>query len=168
MDDFQYRSGRLHCESVALDDLAERFGTPLYVYSRQTLVDHYDRVAQAFGPLSPWICYSVKSCQNLAICRLLRERGAAFDVVSGGELARALEVGADPGRIVFAGVGKTDEEIRAALQARIGFFNVESEQELDNLGRIAESMNTRAPAALRVNPDVDPKTHVYKIGRAHV
>jgi len=161
MDDFQYQGGRLHCGSVALDDLAERFGTPLYVYSRQTLIDHYDRVAQAFGPLDPWICYSVKSCQNLAICRLLRERGSAFDVVSGGELARALEVGADPARIVFAGVGKTDDEIRAALQARIGFFNVESEQELENLGRIAESMGTRAPAALRVNPDVDPKTHVY-------
>jgi diaminopimelate decarboxylase len=161
MDDFQYREGRLHCGPVAIDDLADRFGTPLYVYSRRTLVDHYDRIAEAYRSLDPWICYSVKSCQNLSICRLLRERGAAFDVVSGGELARALEAGADPARIVFAGVGKTDDEIRDALGARIGWFNVESEQELENLGRIAESMGTRAPAALRVNPDVDPKTHVY-------
>src|SRR5690606_36327056 len=107
------------------------------------------------------ICYSVKSCQNLHILRLLRQRGASFDVVSGGELARALEAGADASKIVFAGVGKTDAEIRQGIQAGIGWFNVESEQELENLIRIAAEWDRPVRAALRINPDVDPKTHVY-------
>ncbi len=161
MDHFQYRGGVLHCEGLALPELAERFGTPLYVYSRQTLIDHYRRLNEAWTPVAPWLCFSVKSCSNLHILRIMRECGAAFDVVSGGEMARALEAGAEPSRIVFAGVGKTDAEIRDALGAGIGFFNVESEAEMDNLASIAESMGRRAPAALRVNPDVDPKTHVY-------
>jgi len=161
MDYFQYHDGVLQCESVDLPTLADQFGTPLYVYSKRTLLDHYDRFAQAFAPLDATICFSVKSCQNLSILRILKDSGAAFDVVSGGELNRTLEVDADPSRIVFAGVGKTDAEIRAALEVGIGWFNVESEDELGNLATIAARMGKVARAALRINPDVDPKTHVY-------
>jgi len=161
MDHFHYRDGVLWCEGVDLGALAEEFGTPLFVYSRQTLFDHYDRLAAAFAPLGATLCYSVKSCQNLAILRLFRERGASFDVVSGGELARVLEAGGDPARVVYAGVGKTDLEMRAALTAGIGWFNVESEAELDRLAELAAAAGVRATAALRINPDVDPKTHRY-------
>ncbi len=159
MDDFSYKQGTLHCESVDLQTLARQFGTPLYVYSQQTIVDHYSRIAGAFASLAPKICYSVKSCSNLSILAVLKEVGACFDVVSGGELARALEVGVDPKRIVFAGVGKTDHEINAALEAGIGWFNVESEQELETLASLAAKRDTIAQVALRVNPDVDPQTH---------
>lgn len=161
MDDFRFENGVLRCEGVALPELAERFGTPLYVYSRRTLLEHYARIEAAFAPLHATICFSVKSCSNLSILRLLRERGSAFDVVSGGELSRVLEVGAEPGKIVFAGVGKTDDEILAALRADIAWFNVESEAELDNLARLAEGSGRVARVALRVNPDVDPHTHQY-------
>ncbi|MBI4719137.1 MAG: diaminopimelate decarboxylase [Planctomycetes bacterium] len=161
MDHFVYRDGVLRCEEVDLRRLAEQFGTPLYVYSERTLLDHFDRVREAFAPLRATICFSVKSCQNLSILRLLRDRGAAFDVVSGGELARVLEAGASPSTVVFAGVGKTDAEIVAALRAGIGWFNVESEEELANLARLAHAERTTARAALRINPDVDPKTHRY-------
>lgn len=161
MDYFQYRAGLLCAESVELPRLAEQFGTPTFVYSQHTLTDHYDRVKAAFAELDAAVCFSVKSCSNLAILRLLRERGAAFDVVSGGELARALEAGADPAAIVFAGVGKRDDEIIAALDAGIGWFNVESEEELENLACLAERRARRARVALRVNPDVDPRTHAY-------
>ncbi len=161
MDAFEYSDGVLQCESADMPALARRFGTPLFVYSSQTLIHHYDRIAEAFATLSPSICFAVKSCPNLAICKLLQQRGAAFDVVSGGELSRALEAGADPSRIVFAGVGKTDDEIRRALEVGIGWFNVESEAELDNLAALATELAATARVALRVNPDVDPKTHVY-------
>ena len=161
MDHFVYRDGALWCESIELGQAADRFGTPLYVYSARTLRDHFDRVSEAFAPLHPTICFSVKCCQNLAILRLLKERGAAFDVVSGGELLRVGEIGADPRSVVFAGVGKTDEEIRLALATGIGWFNVESEAELENLAALAQAKGTTARAALRVNPDVDPRTHVY-------
>ena len=161
MDHFVYQHGVLHGEGLDLREAAERFGTPLYVYSRQTLLDHYDRLRAAFAPLNPTICFSVKCCSNLAILRLLQERGAAFDVVSGGELQRVIEAGGDPARAVFAGVGKTDAEIKAALDANIGWFNVESEDELANIVRIAERVGRIARIALRINPDVDPHTHVY-------
>jgi diaminopimelate decarboxylase len=161
MDYFQYVNGILHAESLELTPLAGRFGTPLYVYSRQTLVDHFHRFREAFAALRPTICFSVKSCQNLAICRLMREQGAAFDIVSGGELARVLEAGADPASIVFAGVGKTDAEMTAALTAEVGWFNVESEAELARLSEVATGLGKTARVALRVNPDVDPHTHVY-------
>jgi len=161
MDEFRYRDGRLYCEDVPAGRLAEEFGTPLYVYSTRTLVDHFTKVKAAFAPLDAQVCFSIKSCQNLAILRLLREHGAAFDVVSGGEIARALEAGAAPAGLVFAGVGKSDDEIRFALDQGIGWFNVESEEELANIARIAASMGTTARCALRVNPDVDPRTHVY-------
>jgi diaminopimelate decarboxylase len=161
MDHFEYRGGELRCEAVAVRQIAEELGTPAYVYSAATFTDHYDAVAAAFRALDPLICYSVKSCPNVQICRLLRERGAGFDVVSGGELTRALEAGGEPGKIVFAGVGKTDAEIHQAIDAGIALFNVESEAELENLVAIARQRRRTVDAALRVNPDVDPRTHRY-------
>ncbi|MCG8408700.1 MAG: diaminopimelate decarboxylase [Phycisphaerales bacterium] len=161
MDHFSYRNNELFCEDVPVTRIADNVGTPAYVYSAATFLHHYDAVTKAFAALDPVICYSIKSCANLHICRLLRDRGAGFDVVSGGELVRALEAGADPAKIVFAGVGKTDEEIHGAIDAEIGWFNVESEAELENLIAIAESRRAAVRAALRVNPDVDPKTHRY-------
>lgn len=161
MDEFAFRDGVLHGESADLRTVAQEFGTPLYVYSRKTLIDHFDRTKRAFAPLDAFICFSIKCCQNLSILRLLHQRGASFDVVSGGELARALEAGADPSQIVFAGVGKRDPEIQAALDTGIGWFNVESEAELANIQRLAAASGKKATIALRINPDVDPKTHVY-------
>lgn len=175
MDLFQYEEGRLRCEGVDAVELADRFGTPLYVYSRATLEGHYDRLATAFAELRPLICYSVKSCGNVHVCRVLVERGAGMDVVSGGELERAWLAGCPMERVVYAGVGKTDAEIRAALDGRfgllegpsaagrgsIGYFNIESEPEFENVARLAREAGVPARGALRVNPDVDPKTHVY-------
>ncbi len=161
MDFFEYRRGRLCCENADLSGVANEFGTPLFVYSRRTLLDHLDRFVASFAALDPTVCFSVKSCHNLSILRLLKGRGSAFDVVSGGELARVLEIGGDAKRVVFAGVGKTDADIEASLEAGIGWFNVESEAELDNLACLAAQRGIRARAALRVNPDVDPHTHVY-------
>lgn len=161
MDHFCYQAGELFCESVHTSRIAEAVGTPAYVYSAATLTDHYDAVALAFRPLDPLICYSIKSCANIHICRLLRQRGAGFDVVSGGELARALEAGGDAAKVVFAGVGKTDAEINQALEAGVGLFNTESEAELENLIAIAAGRGRVVDVALRVNPDVDPRTHTY-------
>jgi diaminopimelate decarboxylase len=161
MDHFEYRQGQLYCENVPAARIAEQVGTPAYVYSAATLRDHYERFAEAFRALNPLICFSIKSCQNLALCRLLLERGAGFDVVSGGELYRALRAGADPRKIVYAGVGKTNREIEEALAAGIGWFNVESEAEMENLIRIAAEKRVQTRAALRLNPDVDPQTHRY-------
>lgn len=161
MDEFEYRNGALHCERMAAADLAERFGTPLYVYSQSTLLGHYDRFREAFAPLNPLICFSIKSCQNIHICRLLRERGSGFDVVSGGELYRALQAGAEPGKIVFAGVGKTVRELGEAFDARIGLYNVESLSELEQIESLAAQRGIVVDAALRVNPDVDAGTHRY-------
>jgi len=161
MDHFHYRNGELFCEDVPIAQVADSLGTPTFVYSAATFAHHYDAVAEAFAPLDPIICYSIKSCPNLNICKLLRRRGAGFDVVSGGELVRALEAGGDPNKIVFAGVGKTDEEIHQAIDAGIGWFNVESEAEMENLIAVAAERGSIVRAALRVNPDVDPKTHRY-------
>ncbi|MHC4091007.1 MAG: diaminopimelate decarboxylase family protein, partial [Planctomycetota bacterium] len=161
MDAFQYRDGALWCEGLSVRAIAERYGTPAYIYSRRSLLDHYGRLAESFGPLQPSICFSVKSCSNLHILRLLHERGAWFDVVSGGELRRVLEAGVPADHIVFAGVGKTDEELRRGLEAGIAWFNVESEQELGSLIRLATELGKTARVALRINPDVDPHTHVY-------
>jgi len=159
MDRFHYEGGRLFCEDVPVADLAGDYGTPLYVYSAGTLRDHYRKVRDAFAPVGAMVCYSVKSLWNLHVLRLLAEEGAGFDVVSGGELYRAIQAGGDPSRCCFAGVGKTDAEIRYALQQGLGQFSVESEAELENLGRLAAEAGVRARAALRVNPDVDPHTH---------
>ena len=160
MDHFHYRQGQLFCEQVNLDDLAQRVGTPAYVYSRRTLEQHYDRIRKAFAELDPVICYSIKSCGNIHLCRLLADRGAGMDVVSGGELHRARQAGADMAKVVYAGVGKTDDEIREAIAARIGYFNIESEAEFENIASIARKMGATVRGALRVNPDVaDPRTH---------
>lgn len=161
MDHFNYRAGELFAEELPLSQIAERFGTPAYVYSQNTLLTHYERLRAAFAPLDPLICYAVKACSNVHICRLLAERGSGFDVVSGGELFRVLRAGVAPERIVFAGVGKTDREIVEALRAGIAGFNAESSSELEQIGRLAEQAGTRANVALRVNPDVDAQTHAY-------
>jgi diaminopimelate decarboxylase len=159
MDLFKYRGGRLYCEDVAVADLAGRYGTPLYVYSAGTLRRHYQRLAAAFAPLNPLICYSVKVCSNIHVLGLLAGEGSGFDIVSGGELFRVIAAGGDPSRCCYAGVAKTDAEIRFALENGIRFFNVESEAELENLARLAAEMGKHPRAALRINPDVDPKTH---------
>lgn len=161
MDHFAYRDGSLWCESVPVAAIAEQVGTPAYIYSAATFVEHYRAVERAFAALDPVICYSIKSCGNINICGMLRELGSGFDVVSGGELVRALEAGGDPSRIVFAGVGKSDDEIELAMDAEIGWFNIESEAELAHLIEIVAARGDTANAALRVNPDVDPKTHRY-------
>lgn len=161
MDQFVFRDGELYCEGVSARQIAERFGTPSYVYSRQTIVDHYRQIAEAFAAVKPTICYSIKSCGNLNICRLLADEGCGFDVTSGGELYRALQAGGDPKKIIYAGVGKTDEEIRFAIETGIAAFNIESEEEAENIDRIAGEMGKQAVGALRVNPDVDPRTHKF-------
>lgn len=161
MDHFTYTDNSLYCERLPVEAIASRAGTPCYVYSRQTLLDHYDRLRSAFESLDPLICFSIKSCSNLSICRLLGERGAGMDLVSGGELFRSIEAGVDPAQCVYAGVGKTDEEIRYAIEQGVGWFNVESEQEFENISAIASDMNATCNAALRINPDVDPHTHRY-------
>jgi diaminopimelate decarboxylase len=161
MDHFHERGGALWCEEVPLRAVAEAAGTPCFVYSRATLEHHYDRLVEAFAGLDLLVCFSVKANSSLAVLDVLRRRGAGFDVVSGGELRRALRAGADPRKIVFAGVGKTAAEMAEALDAGILMFNVESAPELDLLERVARGRRRRADLALRVNPDVDPKTHTY-------
>lgn len=161
MDPFVYRDGELYCEDVPVSRIAEAAGTPTYIYSTAGFTDAYQSIATAFSALHPTICYSIKSCQNVHILRLLTRLGAGMDIVSGGELFRAMAVEADPAKIVYAGVGKTDDEINQAIDAGIGWFNVESEAELANLSRLAGERNVTVRTALRVNPDVDPKTHRY-------
>lgn len=156
---FHYVDDELFCEQIPLERLAAEFGSPLYVYSAGALRDNYRRLAAAFAPLNPLICYAVKANFNLALLRLLRAEGAGFDIVSGGELYRALRAGAEPAHIVFAGVGKTDDELRAALEAGIGWFNVESADELARLNALANRRGRPATVALRLNPNVEPDTH---------
>jgi diaminopimelate decarboxylase len=161
MDPFLYRNCQLYCEEIPVAELADRFGTPLYVYSQSSILDALRSLQNAFGGVDPLICYSVKANSNLGILKLMGEHGSGFDVVSSGELYRVgLAVGASE-KTVFAGVGKTDDEISAGLKAGVLMFNVESEAELDAISRVADAMNRVAPVALRVNPDVDPKTHRY-------
>ena len=161
MHSFRYRDGQLHCENVDLGRVAEKFGTPLYVYSAGTILDHYHRLDAALAPFDHLIGYAVKANSNRSILKLLAEAGAGFDIVSGGELYRVLAAGGDPARCTFAGVGKSREEIEYALEKRVYSFNVESEAELDYIDKIAGAKNLRAPIALRANPDVDPHTHDY-------
>jgi diaminopimelate decarboxylase len=161
MDHFHYRDGRLFCEELSVADLADTYGTPLYVYSQAAIVGGLKSLQTAFAELNPLVCYSVKANSNLSILKVMAENGSGFDVVSGGELYRVQKAGGDPGRAVFAGVGKKDEEIAAGLKAGVLMFNVESEAELDAIVRVAKSLGVVAPLALRVNPDVDPKTHRY-------
>jgi diaminopimelate decarboxylase len=156
---FHYRQGELHCEETAVADLAERWGTPLYVYSRSCLVERYRAIRDAFAARRALVCFSVKSCPNLSILRLLAAEGAGFDVVSGGELQRVLAAGGNPERVVFAGVGKTPEEIDSALRQGILMFNVESRAELEAISAVAARLDRRASVAIRVNPDVDAHAH---------
>ena len=160
MDHFEYRNRELYCEDIPVRELAERFGTPLFVYSSATLLHHLKAIQTAFAAANPIICYSVKTNGNIHIGKLMAEHGSGFDVTSGGELHRALLSGATGDKIVYAGVGKTDPEIKEALEKDILFFNVESEEELHNLGAVAKSVGKVARATLRVNPDLPPKTHV--------
>ncbi|MBI4023597.1 MAG: diaminopimelate decarboxylase [Verrucomicrobia bacterium] len=159
MHDFHYRQGRLFCEGADVESLALRHGTPLYVYSRRTIENHFTRLDRALAPLDHTICYAVKANSNLAILTTLARLKAGFDIVSGGELYRVVRAGGDPARCVFAGVGKTEEEIRYALRVGIHCFNVESASELDRIHRTAVAMRKKAPIALRVNPDVEAHTH---------
>jgi diaminopimelate decarboxylase len=156
MDDFSYRDGTLWSEQVSLASVAERFGTPVYVYSRSTLVDHYRRFAKAFQSISPLICFSAKALSNVHLLRVLAQQGAGVDVVSGGELHRAMVAGVDPERVVFAGVGKSADELRLAVRRDIRCINVESEAEVDLLASIAREERRRPRLAIRVNPDVAP------------
>jgi len=161
MDYFEYRDGELFAEGVPVRRIAREAGTPVYIYSLATLRRHFRVFDQAFAPLPHLICFSMKSNSNLALLRLFVREGGGFDIVSGGELFRALKAGADPGKIVFSGVGKRAEEMRSALEAGILMFNVESEQELSLLNEVARGLGKKAPISLRVNPDVDPQTHPY-------
>jgi len=161
MDHFNDRDGLLHAEEVPLTEIAERFGTPCYVYSRATLERHWRAFERAFRDHPHLICFSVKSNSNLAVLNLLARLGSGFDIVSVGELERVLAAGGDPAKVVFSGVGKRADEIRRALEVGIRCFNVESESELTRIDRIAGELGVRAPVSLRVNPDVDPQTHHY-------
>jgi diaminopimelate decarboxylase len=172
---FSYRNGVLHAEEVALDEIARRFGTPCYVYSRAAIASAYGEFARALSGRDSLVCYSVKANSNLAVLALLARLGAGFDIVSGGELARVVAAGGNPGKTFFSGVGKTEAEIELALAKGIGCINVESEAELARVDRVARRLGRRAPIALRVNPDIDPRTHPYistglresKFGVAH-
>ncbi|WP_210398267.1 diaminopimelate decarboxylase [Motiliproteus sediminis] len=161
MDSFEYRDGSLYGEDVALDQVAAEFGTPTYVYSRETLERHYLAYANALGEHPGLICYAVKANSNLAVLNVLARLGAGFDIVSKGELQRVLRAGGDPSRVVFSGVGKQADEMAFALEAGIHCFNVESAAELERLGDVARAAGKVAPISLRVNPDVDAQTHPY-------
>jgi len=162
MNFFEYRDGRLFAEDVPVERIAREVGTPCYVYSEATLKRHFGLVRDAFSEVDNLVCYSVKANSNLAILKLLKEQGAGFDIVSGGELCRVLAVGAGPARVVYAGVGKTRDEIEYALKSGILMFNVESEAELAAIDAVARSLRRKAPVSFRLNPNVDAKTgHRY-------
>jgi len=161
MDCFNYRNGRLFAENVDVEEVTARSGTPVYIYSRATFLDHFQKIQKAYSRLDVTICYSVKACGNINILKILADAGSGFDIVSGGELYRVQQAGGNPSKIVYAGVGKTDKEIIEALNASIGYFNIESESEMENLIRLAKQQGKRPKAALRINPDVDPRTHIY-------
>ncbi len=161
MDHFNYKDRQLFAEDVALQSIAETYGTPCYVYSRATLERHWHAFNNAFEDHEHLVCYAVKANSNIAVLNLLARLGSGFDIVSGGELARVIRAGGDPSKVVFSGVGKRTEEIEQALKAGIHCFNVESMQELERINIIAKQLNINAPVSLRVNPDVDAKTHPY-------
>jgi len=167
MDYFNYKNGKLFAENADIQRIATEVGTPVYIYSKATFKEHLQRIQEAYSELDTTICYSVKACGNINVLKFMAEAGSAFDIVSGGELYRVLQAGANPSKIVYAGVGKTDTEIIEALNAGIGYFNIESEAELESLIHLAKenssAANKQPKAALRVNPDVDIKTHRYDI-----
>ncbi|BFM49402.1 diaminopimelate decarboxylase [Marinomonas sp. THO17] len=161
MDLFTYSNQTLHAEKVSLSDVAKEFGTPCYVYSRAMFERHYLDYAEAFASHPTLVCYAVKACSNIAILNVLARLGAGFDIVSIGELERVLKAGGDPAKVMFSGLGKQEVEMRRALEVGIHCFNVESEAELYRLDKVAGEMGKKAPISLRVNPDVDAKTHPY-------
>ena len=161
MDQFNYKQGKLFAEQVPVETIAEKVGTPVFIYSKATFLEHLRKIQYAYSDLQTMVCFSVKACSNINILKFMAKAGSGFDIVSGGELYRALLAGADPAKIVYAGVGKTDGEIIESLEAGIGYFNIESEAELENLIRLSKQRGKIPKAALRVNPDVDPKTHTY-------
>jgi diaminopimelate decarboxylase len=161
MNHFQYQGNDLYCEQVAVKKIAEQVGTPFYLYSHATLSHHLATFTAAFASVPHLVCYSIKSNSNLAVLKTFVNGGAGFDIVSGGELFRAQQVGCDARKIVYSGVGKTEQEIAAALEANILMFNVESSQELETINRVAGQLGKKAGIAIRVNPDVDPQTHPY-------
>jgi len=161
MDHFNYRDGTLFAEDLPLREIADRYGTPCYVYSRATLERHWHAFDTAFSGHPHLVCFAVKANSNLAVLNVLARMGSGFDIVSGGELERVIAAGGDPSRVLFSGVGKSEPEMRRALELGIRCFNVESEAELVRLNRVAGEMNRVAPVSLRVNPDVDAKTHPY-------
>lgn len=161
MDYFAYKDDELFAEDVSLFSLAQNYGTPLYVYSKATLIKHWHAFNDAFADHAHLICYAVKANSNLAVLNLLAKLGSGFDIVSLGELERVIAAGGDPAKIVFSGVGKTEQEMKRALDLGIKCFNVESESELERLNQVAGAMGKIAPVSLRVNPNVDPQTHPY-------
>ncbi|HQP92016.1 MAG TPA: diaminopimelate decarboxylase, partial [Candidatus Omnitrophota bacterium] len=161
MHDFRFINNELYCEDVSVRELAAKFGTPLYIYSRTTMVDHFRKLRKAFSDLRPLICFSVKSNSNLSILKTLVNEGAGLDIVSGGELYRAEKAGIDPKKIVYASVGKTTAELEEAIRIGILFFNVESLQELGSISEVATRMKRRARVCIRLNPNIDPHTHRY-------
>jgi diaminopimelate decarboxylase len=161
MHHFEYKNRQLCCEGIPIREITEKVGTPVYIYSYNTLVRHYTIFDKAFEGMSHLVCYSAKANSNVAILKVFKELGGGVDIVSGGELYRALKAGADPGKVVFSGVGKRDEEIEYALKSGILMFNVESSQELQAIDKVAGRMKMKAPVSIRVNPDIDPKTHPY-------
>jgi diaminopimelate decarboxylase len=161
MHNFEYRQGELYCEQVPVSRIVKELGTPCYIYSHATLVRHFEAYDRAFAAVPHIIAFAMKANSNLAILRLMAKEGSGVDIVSGGELFRALKAGVPPSKIVFAGVGKSAEEIRDALKADILMFNVESSAELHAINDVAASVGKKARVALRINPDIDPKTHPY-------
>src|SRR3954466_1560830 len=159
MHGFHYRGKKLYCEGVAIDSLAKKFGTPLYIYSQKTLTDHFQNLDQALAPLDHLVCFAMKSNSNQAVLRVLANLGSGFDIVSEGELRRAIAAGGDASKCVFAGVGKTESEIEYALEQGIYSFNVESEPELERINKVAARRKKIAPVAVRVNPNIDAHTH---------
>ncbi|HEX3033556.1 MAG TPA: diaminopimelate decarboxylase [Thermodesulfobacteriota bacterium] len=158
---FMYKNGEYHVEEVPVKEIVNSVGTPCYIYSHLALEKSFNLYRDAFSKINPLICFSVKASSNLAILKIFTNLGAGFDIVSGGELFRVLRAGGDPSKVVFSGVGKTDEEMRSAIEAGILFFNVESVEELNLLDIVAKELGKKAKIALRVNPDIDPKTHPY-------
>ena len=161
MHDFHYKGDELFCEEVSIQHIVEQIGTPCYIYSHRTLIRHFHAFDNAFQDIPHIVAYAMKANSNIAVLRLLAKEGSGADIVSGGELYRALKAGIPSNKMVFAGVGKSPEEIRYALESDILMFNVESPGELQQINEVAKTMGLRARVALRINPDIDPQTHPY-------
>lgn len=159
MHDFKFKNNELYCENVKVSTIAKQIETPFYLYSHHTLVDHFTKIKEAFKTVNPLICFAMKANDNMAVLKTLADQGAGFDIVSVGELKKLQKIKADTTKVVFASVGKTEEEIIAAMNAKILFFNVESQPELDEINRIAKKLKKNAAVALRINPDVEAPTH---------